>query len=277
MAERHVQTIKKTVKKAIAAGRDPHQCVLEVCNTPIINDLSPAQILMGRCLRGKLPLTLQRQSKQVNYDEISKVLKSRQAKQKSYYDRNAAPRTPLQPGPAYTRVEGPKSQWEPVTVLKKSSRPRSYTVQLPSGNTVDRTRMHLHQPPIKGEKQPLITSRKFTSVLYLQSPAEEEVRQVVAGAGPSVTPVRTPTSPPRMHTEHAPRTSPQRPPSSVTSEDTSSLMSSSGNSPRSRPGRGRARRSLDAQQTSRFGRPIVKPGHLQDFILDEPSSSCCEY
>ncbi|KAE8741557.1 hypothetical protein FOCC_FOCC012894 [Frankliniella occidentalis] len=150
MAERHVQTIKKTVKKALAAGRDPHQCVLEICYTPIINDLSPAQILMGRRLRGKLPLTPQmQQPKQVNYKEISKALQSRQDKQKSYYDRGAAPRKPLQPGPAYTRVEGPRSQWTPVTVIKESSRPRSYTVQLPSGNTVDRTRAHLHQPPVK--------------------------------------------------------------------------------------------------------------------------------
>lgn len=55
-AERTVQTIKNLLKKSEVNNGDPYISLLEYRNTPLEGvGLSPAQLLMGRQLKGKLP------------------------------------------------------------------------------------------------------------------------------------------------------------------------------------------------------------------------------
>ncbi|KAK3926756.1 hypothetical protein KUF71_015092 [Frankliniella fusca] len=253
MAERHVQTIKKTVKKALEDGRDPHQCVLEICSTPVINDLSPAQVLMGRRIRGKMPLTPQlRRPQQHDHHLITKELRARQAKQKAHYDQTAAMRKPLHPGPAYARTEGPGSQWTPVNIISDASRPRSYTVRLPTGNLVDRSRRHIHQPPANGE------SRQHTncySVLFLQEGEEKEMSVAGAGVTANANQTRATQSPPTESQLDGSKTPPQRRPG--TTPPCPHVTPVTPVTPRGRPGKGRARRSLGRTTNAS---PLRSPG-----------------
>ncbi|KAJ8881547.1 hypothetical protein PR048_018029 [Dryococelus australis] len=56
MSERHIQTIKKTLKKAMADHKYLHMVLLEKHNTPIINGFSPAHLLMGCRLGAFVPV-----------------------------------------------------------------------------------------------------------------------------------------------------------------------------------------------------------------------------
>ncbi|KAF5292492.1 hypothetical protein FQR65_LT01636 [Abscondita terminalis] len=56
--ERHVQTIKRILKKALHDKKDVYLCLLEYRNTPIsVNMPSPAQILFSRRLNGQIPVS----------------------------------------------------------------------------------------------------------------------------------------------------------------------------------------------------------------------------
>jgi hypothetical protein len=60
MAERAIQTVKLLMKKAEKAGTDPYLALLQYRNAPLSgleSGLSPAQLLMGRVLRSKLPVS----------------------------------------------------------------------------------------------------------------------------------------------------------------------------------------------------------------------------
>lgn len=57
-AERTVQTVKNMLKKAQSSSGDPYIALLEYCNMPIEGvGFSPAQLLMGRRLKSKLPVS----------------------------------------------------------------------------------------------------------------------------------------------------------------------------------------------------------------------------
>ena len=54
--ERTIQTLKRSLKKADYEGKDPYLSLLEYRNTPVARlPYSPAQILMSRRLRSKIP------------------------------------------------------------------------------------------------------------------------------------------------------------------------------------------------------------------------------
>lgn len=58
MIERHIQTVKNTIKKCYFEKSDPHLALLELRNTPIDSVIgSPAQLLNSRRLRGTIPVT----------------------------------------------------------------------------------------------------------------------------------------------------------------------------------------------------------------------------
>ena len=95
-AERFVQTLKNLFKKADEDGRDPYLALLEYCNTPIAGlEYSPAQLLMSRTLRPKLP-TAEKLLRPKVVDPHD-ALKRGQVRQKTYYDKHAAPLAPLRP------------------------------------------------------------------------------------------------------------------------------------------------------------------------------------
>ena len=86
--ERAVQTVKKLWRK----NDDKHLALLNYRTTSLPDiDLCPAQLLMGRRLRNKLPMMeglLQPASN--NQQEISRYLEKTKESQKKYHDRHAS-------------------------------------------------------------------------------------------------------------------------------------------------------------------------------------------
>ena len=131
MSERAIQTIKNLLKKACEDGNDPYIALLEYRNTPISGlKESPAQLLMSRMLKSKLP-TVESLLKPRVVDNPQQKLQQRSDKQKMYYDRNAKLLPSIKEGEA-ARVRKGKT-WEPAIVIAQHTAPRSYIVETPDG------------------------------------------------------------------------------------------------------------------------------------------------
>ncbi len=102
--------------------------------------LSPAQLLMGRRLKTKLPTSAKLLRPQL-YRNVHKTIKGRQLKQKRYFDCGAKPLPPIADGEK-VRVKV-RNNWQPAIVLRSHEKPRSYVIQTPDGNTFRRNRRHL--------------------------------------------------------------------------------------------------------------------------------------
>ena len=126
-AERFVQTLKRFLKKAYEEGKDFNLALLEYRNTPVTGLVhSPAQMLMSRSLRSKLPSTIKSLAPQVVHPRED--LLDRQEKQKKLYDNrhSAQDLPPLSPGDVVRVKEG--KTWEPAVVKEKHELPRSFIV-----------------------------------------------------------------------------------------------------------------------------------------------------
>lgn len=138
-AERTVQTVKNLIKKAVESGKDPYIALLEYRNAPLDNvGASPAQLLMSRRLKSKIPVTeaLLQPEMQVN---VHFKLKERQKVQKLYYDRGTKELPIVKEGEMIrTRKNG---VWNPAMVSKVHS-DRSYIVDT-GGRLLRRNRHHI--------------------------------------------------------------------------------------------------------------------------------------
>ena len=91
MSERTIQTIKNLLRKADDAGNDPNIALLEYRNAPITGmQESPAQLLMSRMLKSKLPRTTALLRPKVQ-EKVREKLEQRAAKQKSTLTRMQSP------------------------------------------------------------------------------------------------------------------------------------------------------------------------------------------
>jgi transposase InsO family protein len=148
LAERYVGIIKKMLQKAREDQRDPYLALLELRNSPITGmDYSPAQMLMGRRIRSKLPMksTLLEPETVRPHDRLIQ----RQKKQKEFYDRTAKVRKTIQPE-SVVRYKC-KQGWAPAVVTKKLAQPRSYLIETPEGTILRRNTRHLR---VTGESAP---------------------------------------------------------------------------------------------------------------------------
>lgn len=137
------------LKKAIYDRRDPYLALLEYRNTPITAEIgSPAELMFGRKIRGLLP------HKQIfsnkKNEEIRNKLIERQNIQKAYYDRGVVNPKPLKSNDD-VYVQKSNNIKERGIVVEECERPRSYAVQLESGNVVERNRKHLYKFKLKSK------------------------------------------------------------------------------------------------------------------------------
>ena len=143
LAEKYVQIAKHLLGKAKRDAKDPYLSLLEYRNTPIDGIASPAQLLMSRRLRSFFPSTgKQLQPQTVNADTAKKGLHRKQQRQKSYYDRTAAPLKPLYNGES-VRVQQKDGRWKPAVTTGQASTPRSYHIRTEEGGEYTRNRRHL--------------------------------------------------------------------------------------------------------------------------------------
>ncbi|KAK0148890.1 hypothetical protein N1851_010688 [Merluccius polli] len=144
MAERGVQTVKLMLKKAKADGKDPYLSLLNLRSTPLEDiGASPAQLLMGRRLRTRLPMTSQMLTPQMVTDTVQTMLETRQNKQKEYFDQGSKALQKLQVGENVRLWQD--GVWNTAQVTGLSDQPRSYVVETPDGQVYRRNRKFLMQ------------------------------------------------------------------------------------------------------------------------------------
>ena len=148
LAERTVQTVKRLLRES----GDPNMAMLTYRSTPFPwCKLSPAELLMGRRLRGNMPLTRKQLIPEWTYMEDFKLQNKRfKERQKKNYDhRHRVCNIP--PLPDNTKVWITSSdQPTPGVIVRAANTPRSYIVNTPAGQ-VRRNRYHLNRKPVTEE------------------------------------------------------------------------------------------------------------------------------
>lgn len=132
--ERHIQTIKKLLKKALEEGKDMYLVLMEYRATPISGKLpSPAEILFNRKIKTQLPIQ-EKLLCQNNTQNYRSVLKQNQIRQKKYFNNRTKALPQLKEGDRVTiKTEG--NTWKPgrITGIDKH-RPRAYKVTFDDNN-----------------------------------------------------------------------------------------------------------------------------------------------
>lgn len=153
-SERAVQTVKSLLKKAMNSNGDFHLALLNFRNTPRDGLSSPAQLLMGRRLRCKLPVHPDLLKPQpIDSSEYHTMLRN-QSKIKERYDKHTKNLPTLNVGDEVVCIEG-KARTR-ATVVGKAATPRSYVIQNKVGGKFRRNRRHLIkcEPPISAALAP---------------------------------------------------------------------------------------------------------------------------
>ena len=129
-AERAVRTLKEILKK----NDDPYLALLTQRTTPLLNGLSPSQLLMGRRLRTRLPVIPSTLQPGVQERDIQKAKERedahRESQQRQFNNRHRARDLPLLlPGDnVWVR-----DQDRYGTVVQRAPQPRSYLIKTPKG------------------------------------------------------------------------------------------------------------------------------------------------
>ena len=147
-AERMVQTVKRLLKDS----KDPYLSLLTYRSTPFPwCNLSPAELLMGRCLRANIPILKDQLTPKWEFlNEFRSKNQVFKERQRSDYDRHHGVRTlsSIPPNSEVWITTG--NQPDTGTVVSSTDTPRSYTVETPTGQ-VRRNRQHLNIIPGNNE------------------------------------------------------------------------------------------------------------------------------
>lgn len=164
MSERYIQTLKKLMIKANENNQDLYLTLLMYRSTPIDSKLpSPAELLMSRKLRNKIPTTNKNlQPKITKSTYTKKLLKDRQTKQKSYYDRGTKKLKPLKnKEKVFVKRNNKIEEGE----ICEKIRDRTYKVKLKNDKFLNRNRTYLTPIPsyCENNKDPKILSKEALS------------------------------------------------------------------------------------------------------------------
>ena len=139
-AERAIQTVKGLLRKAEQSGTDPSIALLQYRNAPIAGStFSPAQLLMSRNLRSRIPTSANLLKPKVT--DGKSQLQHRQDKQKAYYDRHTKQLQSLKSGDV-VRIRH-NGKWVRGVIWNQHHAPRSYMVKTENGLLLRRNRRHL--------------------------------------------------------------------------------------------------------------------------------------
>uniref|UniRef100_A0A8D9AL31 Uncharacterized protein K02A2.6 n=1 Tax=Cacopsylla melanoneura TaxID=428564 RepID=A0A8D9AL31_9HEMI len=142
IAERAVGIAKAILKKD--GVENLHSSLLIYRNTPIVGlDFSPAQLLMGRNLKDKLPIMKDKLiPNSYNTSNVSNFIKKCQEKNKYYYDRGTVDANDCVTGDNIYFKLDPKKSWRKGRVIERATT-RSYVVQDEQNNQYRRNREHI--------------------------------------------------------------------------------------------------------------------------------------
>ena len=144
--ENAVKTAKNLMKKAIDSQSDPYLALLAWRNTPSESvNSSPAQRIIGRRTKTRIPTSVQLLKQQLPTD-VEQKLRKNKAKQSFYCDRGSKELNDLQLGDVVgiqpPRGIGRRKPWTKVHVGEKVDI-RSYEVRTEDGQVFRRNRKHL--------------------------------------------------------------------------------------------------------------------------------------
>ena len=148
MAERSVQTIKKLLTKADKKNEDPYLAILahRSCPDPS-GDPSPAEKLMARKLRTRLPVVRPQQRQHSRIELRSMKKKQKQA----FYHNQHAKELPTLENGSTVRIyqhysSSTKANWSTkANVIRNHHTPHSYIVKTEEGQTLRHNRCYLMQ------------------------------------------------------------------------------------------------------------------------------------
>ncbi|XP_046736586.1 uncharacterized protein K02A2.6-like [Diprion similis] len=134
MAERNIQTAKNMLRKILEEHSDINLALLHYRNTPILGNISPAEALMSRKLRSKLPYTEKSLKPKIVTNKMTEIIEKLQKSEQKYYNARSAKDLPKIPDNTEIYVQRkPQSIWTPGTILCQN-RDRSYKVKLQNGS-----------------------------------------------------------------------------------------------------------------------------------------------
>ena len=173
--ERQVQTVKKTLIKALQDGKDLDLTLLCLRTTPISPKIpSPLELMTGRKPRSNLPT---RHMKSPTDELVREQLQERQDLQKVYHDRKANDLPLLNPGQHIRFQDHPSSTWKEGVVTERLKEPRSYLIETPTSK-LRRNRVHIRnspeeqqQTPKKSANEPPRSPNRFRSKVSDSTPA----------------------------------------------------------------------------------------------------------
>ena len=156
-AERYVQTIKNIIKKNANNRIDVQLALLNYRNTALDGiGASPAQLLMCRRLKTRIPIFKQRLKAQQQKSVIERI-KARQNNQKYQYDRHAGKIHKEIFVGQQIRYITHKNTWAKGTIISKDpNQHRSYNIANEHGNIITRNRKQIIQN--KKEHTPTTTN-----------------------------------------------------------------------------------------------------------------------
>lgn len=142
LAERHIQTLKRMLKKVMQEGKDKELALLQLRNIPIDDSgVTPAELLYGRQIRNLIP---GKEKKRVGKSKITEKLKKRQIQQKLYYDKNAKLLKELKIGDnVKIHAEDKRLPHRNGKIHDVADNPRSYKVKTEQGEIIQRNRKAL--------------------------------------------------------------------------------------------------------------------------------------
>ena len=141
LAETSVKTVKNMMKKA--KDRDDFQKSLLIYRSaPLLNGLSPAQMLMGRRIRSNLPVNEDLLTPKGAH-KIRKAKEEQKVKQRHLHDRTAKHLPLLKPGDVVRLRDISTGTWRQQGRVEKEVAPRSYRIQTENGLSLRRNRTDL--------------------------------------------------------------------------------------------------------------------------------------
>lgn len=143
LEEKGVPICKALIKKSLSTKTDISKALMNYRNT-VLKDigLSPAQLLVNKCIKTKLPCTLPQLRPKLNSNVIQSHMNRRKI-QKTYYDKQAKPLNPLSANEKMMLYDSNSKTWKPAQVEKICAQPRSYIVKTNDGQCVRRNRSFL--------------------------------------------------------------------------------------------------------------------------------------
>ena len=181
-SERFVQTIKNYLKKTHSEGKDVYTTLLEYRATPIAGiSASPAQLLMSRRLKTKLPTTSNLLKPAVVEDARNRLV-SRQQRQKQFYDRGTKFRRKYREGDS-VRARLDKT-WDKAVISQVHQTPRAYVVTTPEGQSYRRNQRFIRDSPDPFEKSQVLDTSPAAGVAHVSPPVVEQAITPETGGTP---------------------------------------------------------------------------------------------